>query len=69
MLLRACVVLHPYFITNFEHPEKLSGCQESLSQAIPCKLDAPCFYIFLLYESAITLSCAPLLALFDDGII
>ena len=40
MLLRACVVLHPHFITNIGHPEKLSACQESLSQATPCKFYA-----------------------------
>jgi len=69
MLLRASIVLHPYFITNIDHPEKLSACQESLSQAIPCKLYALWFYILPLYESATHLSCAALHALFDDGII
>ena len=57
MLLRACVILHPHFITNIDHPEKLSACQESLSQAIPCKFCAYGAYTLLLYESA-----APLLS-------
>jgi hypothetical protein len=69
MLLRACVVLHPHYITNIDYPEKLSACQESLSQAIPCKFYAYGAYTLPPHESVAPLSCAAMYAIFDGGII